>query len=304
MSMAPLVSIITPCLNAAAFIRQTIESVLAQDYPRIEYLIIDGGSTDETLDIVAEFGNRISLVSEPDSGAAAAINRGLRLARGSIVAWLNADDTYLPGAIWGAVNALADHPSAVAVYGDAYWTDEAGQVLRSYPVHKDAPDLLSKECLICQPACFIHADASMAVGLVDEQLQCSFDYELWMRLARYGRMVYVPQCWATSRMHRSNKTLAHRSEVFDETFGILLRHFEYVPPQWVYDHRAYLQEHKDQFYDQSLPSAMRYLAALPFGWKVNWRHPLRYTREWASGIAVDSIKDRFFRFRPATQPRR
>ena len=228
MRSAPLVSIVTPCLNAAAYIGETIESVLRQDYPHIEYRVVDGGSTDETLKIAAAFGDRVSVVSEPDTGVSAAINRGFRLARGSIITWLNADDTYLPGAVSRAVSALTTHPAAVAVYGNAYWTEDSGQILRPYPVHPDASHLLEKECFICQPACFMRATAVQAAGLVDETLQCSFDYELWMRLSRHGPMVHVPEYWATSRMHQSNKTLGQRLKVFDESILVLLKHFGYV----------------------------------------------------------------------------
>jgi len=116
--MEQLVSIVTPSFNSAQFIERTIQSVLAQDYPRIEYIVMDGGSTDGTVEILERYRARLSFVSARDNGAAEAINRGFARASGSIFAWLNADDTYLPGAVAAAVSALASCPEAAAVYGE------------------------------------------------------------------------------------------------------------------------------------------------------------------------------------------
>ena len=129
---AAFVSIVTPCFNSAPFIRETIESVAAQDYPHIEHIVMDAGSTDGTLAILAEYPDLI-VHSEPDRGAADAINKGLRLAHGEYLTYLNADDVLLPGAISAAVNALAEDPSLAGVYGDASWINEAGATIGPYP---------------------------------------------------------------------------------------------------------------------------------------------------------------------------
>src|SRR4051794_35635564 len=123
MDSEPLVSIVTPCLNSAPYIERTIESVLAQDYPRIEYTVMDGGSTDGTLAVLERYGGRLRHVSAPDGGAADAINKGLARSQGSIVAWLNADDEYLPGAVSLAVRELLGRPDAAVVYGEGVWID-------------------------------------------------------------------------------------------------------------------------------------------------------------------------------------
>src|SRR6266550_874687 len=119
----PLVTIVTPSFNQGRFIRQTIESVLTQDYPNIEYIIMDGGSTDETASVAAEYADRLRFVSEPDRGQSHAINKGFRMARGEVVSWLNSDDVILPGAVAHAVTAFELNPTLGAVYGEGYLID-------------------------------------------------------------------------------------------------------------------------------------------------------------------------------------
>jgi glycosyltransferase involved in cell wall biosynthesis len=126
-----LVSIVTPCLNSARFVRETIESVAAQDYPRIEHIVVDGGSTDGTLEILARYAG-LTVITGPDRGAADAINRGFREARGEYFNYLNADDVLLPSAISAAVKALEEVPDAAGVYGDASWIDETGAAIGPY----------------------------------------------------------------------------------------------------------------------------------------------------------------------------
>src|SRR5207253_836839 len=129
----PLVSIITPSYNQGRFIRATIESVLGQDYPNIEYIIMDGGSKDETASIAREYSRRLTFISERDRGQSDAINKGFRMARGEIVSWLNSDDIILPGAVRSAVEAFERVPSAGAVYGDGYLIDLVGNVNSRFP---------------------------------------------------------------------------------------------------------------------------------------------------------------------------
>src|SRR5579862_2145504 len=124
----PLVTIVTPSFNQGPFIRATIESVLSQNYEPIEYIIMDGGSTDETPSVVKDYSSRLTWISERDRGQSHAINKGFQRANGSIVSWINSDDWILPGAVASAVAGFAAHPSAGAVYGEGYLLDRAGQI--------------------------------------------------------------------------------------------------------------------------------------------------------------------------------
>jgi glycosyltransferase involved in cell wall biosynthesis len=275
--VSPLVSIVTPCFNAARFIEQTILSVLAQDYPHIEYVVMDGGSTDGTVEILKRYAERLKFVSAPDQGASDAINRGFALTRGEIFTYVNADDVLLPNAVSTAVKFF----EADVVYGGAYWIDESGARIAPYPVRDFDPALLARECFICQPASFLRRDAFERAGLMDPSLHLTFDYELWMRMAKKCRFHRIDAALAESRMHRENKSLGQRDAVFRETFRILRRHYSYVPFQWIYCYLCYRTDRRDQFFEPFHPSIRSYLESLPVGLWMNRGSALRYGAEWA-----------------------
>jgi glycosyltransferase involved in cell wall biosynthesis len=283
LSQQPLVTVVTPVLNGARFIEETIESVLQQDYPNLEYIVMDGGSTDETLAILGRYHSRLQFFSQPDGGVAEAINRGFSRSRGSLVGWLSADDTYLPNAIACAVKHFQSAPDAAVVYGEGVWTDQDGSLIGPYPtVMPFDPAMLERECPLCQPASFIRRDALAAVGMLDASLCSAFDYDLWIRLSRKYSFLAVPDRLATSRMHRANKTLAGRKLMFTETMELLRRHFKYVPVNWVYGYLTFLRDGRDQFFEPLRHSPWTYLMSLPVGSYYNSRKLFRYWREWAS----------------------
>ncbi|MEW5870914.1 MAG: glycosyltransferase family 2 protein [Chloroflexota bacterium] len=196
--MKPLVSIVTPSYNQAQFLENTIQSVLAQDYPKplIEYLIVDGGSQDGSLEIIQRYAGALSWwVSEPDSGQAEAINKGLRKAHGEIVAWLNSDDLYLPGAVTRAVSALQANPGLGMVFGDAITIDTQGQLLNQLQFGNwELADLMNFR-IICQPAVFMRRAVLEKAGYLDQSYHYMLDHHLWVRIARLapiGHIDYLP----------------------------------------------------------------------------------------------------------------
>jgi glycosyltransferase involved in cell wall biosynthesis len=280
----PLVSIVTPCLNAARFIEEAVQSVMSQDYPQIEYIVMDGGSTDGTVEILERAGQRyegrLRFVSGRDRGAADAINRGFSLSRGQIFTYLSADDVYLPGAVSAAVQALREHPEAAVVYGDAWWIDDAGNRIAPYPVRDFDRALLARECFICQPASFLRREAFENAGGMDPEWNLTFDYEFWIRLARTCELRRIEGTFALSRMHRSNLSLGQRQKVFRQMFGLLRRHYGYVPFPWIYAYLCHRADGRDQFFDPLRPSMYRYLESLPVGLFLNRSALIRYFREW------------------------
>lgn len=206
---APLVSIVTPSFNQARFLEAAMASVLGQDYPRLEYIVIDGGSQDGSLEIIRRHADRLAhWTSKPDRGQGEAINKGLRRARGEIVAWLNSDDLYMEGAVSAAVQALARHPEAGMVYADGLMVDAEGRLLdrhryRTYSVL----DLLCFDVLL-QPTVFMRRTALEEAGLLREPYHLILDHDLWVRMAARAPIVHVPGDWAAERTHAEAKTIA------------------------------------------------------------------------------------------------
>ncbi|HEX5836725.1 MAG TPA: glycosyltransferase family 2 protein [Anaerolineales bacterium] len=218
----PLVSIVTPSYNQASFLEQTMRSILDQDYPRLEYFVADGGSSDGSVEVIKKYADRLAgWVSEKDRGQADAIRKGMGRASGEIVAWLNSDDYYLPGAVSAAVKTFHQHPDAVLVYGDMLAVDEKGQTLNLLKYGQ-----LSLEDLLCfqiigQPAAFFRRDAYEQAGGLDITFHYMLDHHLWIRLARQGRLVHVPQAWAAARFHPQAKNRNLAVEFGREAFRIL-----------------------------------------------------------------------------------
>ena len=241
----PLVTVVTPSFNQGRFIRETIESVLTQSYARIEYLVMDGGSSDETVEILKSYGDRLAWVSEPDGGQTDAINKGWRRARGMIVAYLNSDDTYVPGAVAKAVEGLRAHPDAAAVYGEGYHVDEAGSVIDRYPTEAFGMARLAETCFICQPTVFLRREVVERLGYLDESLRYCMDYDLWIRLAHVSRFAYLPEYLANTRLHADTKTFDQRGPVHAEILRTVHRHFGRVTSSWVYGYaHAVLHGHR------------------------------------------------------------
>jgi glycosyltransferase involved in cell wall biosynthesis len=217
-----LVSIITPSFNQARYLEDTIRSVLGQDYPRLEYIIVDGASTDGSVDILRKYADRLAWwVSEKDNGQAEAINKGFSHATGEIVAWLNSDDLYLPGAISKAVHIFEENPEAVLVYGNLLAVDEKGEttnVLRYSQLNIE--DLLCFQ-IIGQPAVFFRREALERVGNLDPSYHLMLDHHLWLRIALQGQFLHVDETLAAARYHVEAKNRARAAEFGVEAFRIL-----------------------------------------------------------------------------------
>ncbi len=256
----------------ARFLPETIESVLTQDYPNIQYIVVDGGSTDGTIELLQSYGNRLRWISEKDRGQSDAVNKGFRLAEGEIFTFLNADDTYYPGVVSRAVETFAEHPEAAVVYGDAWYTNEDGSLARRYPVDPYDFERLGHLCIICQPASFIRTKVWAEMGGLNDNLHLTLDYDLWLRIAKKYPMVKVNQVFANSRMYMDNKTLGRRREWFHEIIEITKLHRGYVPLNYLYGYAGFVLYREDGFYENSPATVAKYLLTLAMG---IWFNPLR-----------------------------
>ncbi len=204
-----LVSIVTPSYNQAPYLEATIRSVLEQDYDQIEYIIVDGGSTDGSGEIIKRYADRLAWwVSEKDRGQTDAINKGFARAKGDVLAWLNSDDTYQPGAIREAVAYLKAHPEAGMVYGDCNYIDENGRVIGRFPAARTNYARLRRGYVhIPQQSSFWRGDLWRKVGPLDPTFYFAMDYDLWVRLAAEAPLHYIPRLWANFRLHSGAKTV-------------------------------------------------------------------------------------------------
>ncbi|MFT3892294.1 MAG: glycosyltransferase family 2 protein [Anaerolineales bacterium] len=238
---SPLISIVTPSFNQARYLEQTIRSVLEQDYRHIEYIVIDGASKDGSVDIIKKYAvesNSLLFenqkqtsgphehfihywVSEKDSGQAEAINKGLSRATGEIIAWINSDDYYLPGAVSAAVKVFEQNPDVVLIYGDMLAVDENGQTTNVMKYGQlSLADLLCFQ-IIGQPSVFFRKSALQKAGLLDTTFHFLLDHHLWIRIAQQGKILHVPQVWSAARYHAEAKNRAKAAEFGQEAFRIL-----------------------------------------------------------------------------------
>lgn len=227
----PLVSVVTTCYNSAEFIESCIQSVLIQDYPRIEHVIQDGSSDDGTVEILRRYDDQLNWVSEPDEGQAEGLDRALKRSRGDVIIVLNADDELLPPAASWAVDNLASYPEVAVVYGDQYCIDDKGEIIAEEPGPEpyDFEKMLCVEQILPAQAAFIRRSSFEMVGLyADTSLKTCPDYEMWVRIGMRYPMLHVPGFVARYRHHLGSEGYKteviidmHKSKrlVMDRLFG-------------------------------------------------------------------------------------
>lgn len=227
------VTVITPSFNQGQFIERTLQSVASQACPGLKHVILDGGSSDETLEVLARFGGNIQWVSEPDRGQADAVNKGILATSSEVIGWLNSDDVYYPGALKRVIDFFERHPDIDVVYGMADHIDTADIPFEDYPTEPWNPERLWETCFICQPALFFRRRVVERYGVLDESLHFCMDYEYWLRLMRAGaRFAYLPEKLAGSRLYPQTKTLGSTVAVHQE-INDMLKRFGPVPDSWL-----------------------------------------------------------------------
>lgn len=277
----PLITLVTPTLNQAAFIRQTIDSVLAQNYPALDYRVLDGGSSDGTAEILAGYGERLSWQSAPDRGQTDAINRGWSAGSGEILAWLNSDDFYLPGALEKVGRFFAVHPDVDWLYGDCLLANARGEITGHYAARPYDYLVLVREThnFVPQPATFIRRRVYQELGPLDENLHYVMDFDYWLRAGMRHPGAYLSEPLAALRLHDTAKSVAHLARFARELVTVYQRFFSAkdLPPALRAVERLamsniYLRAADCAFWGESLGEARR-MALRSF-----WLRPLRPRR--------------------------
>ena len=229
----PRISIVTPSLNQGDFIEATIQSVLSQKYPNLEYLIVDGGSTDSTLSILNTYDGQLKWVSERDNGQTDAINKGLRLVTGEILAYLNADDILLPGSLYDVANIFNKHPETQWLTGRCKIIDDNGKGVRgviylykNILLYSKSFHLLLVTNYISQPATFWRNELVDFCGLFDSNLNYVMDYDYWLRIWKVATPFIYHRNIAGFRIQRNSKTTSggHLQDYIVEESLVIERH--------------------------------------------------------------------------------
>ena len=224
MNAEPLVTIVTPSFNQAPFLERTILSVLGQDYPNIEYIVMDGGSNDGSAEIISRYADRLAYwESQKDKGQTDAINKGFARAHGEILAWLNSDDVLYPHAVSEAVAYLTKHPECGLVYGDSDFINAEDRVIGRFNAKQtDYKKLTQGYVHIPQQSAFWRADLWKQVGPLDDTIYFAMDYDLWLRLAEISEVKYLSgkEPWAAFRLHADAKTIAEDDRCWPDMLRI------------------------------------------------------------------------------------
>ncbi len=229
---APGFSVVIPSFNQGRFIERTLNSVLMQRHVH-DVAVFDGGSSDDTVDILRSFGDALKFSSAPDNGQSEAVNKGIAASGGDIIAWINSDDTYEPAAFEHVANIFASHPDIDVVYGEGCHIDEFDAVIERYPTEDFDLERLFGKCFLCQPATFFRRRVVERLGALRESLRYAMDYELWLRLGVAGvRFHRCEEFLANSRYYAETKTLGSRPQVYFETVDMLHQCFDRADGLW------------------------------------------------------------------------
>ena len=278
----PRISLVTPSLNQGKFIRATIESVLEQNYPYLDYHVQDGGSTDGTLTVLRSYDGRVPFVSVKDAGQADAINKGLLGATGDVLGYLNSDDVLRPGALASVGEAFAADPDLVFVWGRASYLNEVGAEVSPYLVRPDAIERLADACFIAQPAAFFRRSVWDEIGPFDASLHHTMDYDYWLRIAeKYpaSRTKFIDRELAGCRMHADAKTVAGWGRALEEIMGLVKRHTGTVSLWWCVAKWDHLTDGRSQATD---PHPVPWRAYPPAIVEFLRRNPIRL---WGRGLS-------------------
>jgi len=258
------ISIVIPSFNQRKFIERTIESLLEQKYKDLEIIVVDGGSTDGTVEILKKYGGKIKWISEKDNGQTEAINKGMRMAKGEIMTYLNSDDTYEIGTLNIVAKYFEDNPRAMIVYGKGRHIDENDRYINDYPSENVDGNVLKIKCPICQPTVFWRRELWEEIGDFDEKLDFAMDYQYWLRVAEKYDFDFIDEYLANTRLHSDTKTLSQQEKVAEEIIKVHKNLFGKVNDGWILN---YIGEKYGKVKMTWIKESLKMI------WKVNKRLP-------------------------------
>lgn len=229
------ITIVTPSYNQGTYIEKTIQSVLSQNIEGLEYIIMDGGSTDNTIDILKKYEGQLIWKSEKDKGQTDAVNKGIRAASGDIIGWLNSDDIYYPEAVKKVIKSFEEYPDVNVVYGNANHIREDDSIIEEYYTEDFNYERLKDVCFICQPSLFFRKKLIDQYGYLDDTLQYCMDYDYWIRLGKGEKFLRLNELIAGSRLYGDNKTLGARRKVHEEMLVMQEKNLGKASEKWIYN---------------------------------------------------------------------
>ena len=287
--------VVTPSFAQGRFIERTLLSVESQGIAGLDHVVVDGGSTDQTVPILERHRERLRFVSEPDQGQADAINKGLAMTAAPLIGWLNSDDVYYPGALSAVADCFAAHPEIDVIYGKAQHIDEQDQVIEDYYTEPWDFQRLTEVCFLCQPAVFFRRRVVERFGPLDASLRYCMDYEYWIRLAQGGAVFYhLPQNLAGSRLYPETKTLGARVKVHAEINDMLKRRLGRVPDRWLSNYAHVVLDERGLSRDDR-PRFLYALIAGTLGASLRWNHGVslslaRLLAGWLRGALRETVR--------------
>jgi glycosyltransferase involved in cell wall biosynthesis len=238
-------SVIVPSFQQGEFLERTLRSILDQRDVDVEIIVQDGRSTDQSIEILKRYADRVRWESKRDGGQTAAINEGLQKASGEYLCYLNSDDVLYPGALREVRQLFASHPEAMVIYGLADFIDDEDHQIADYPVEPWNYTRLLETCFVCQPACFFRRAILERFGLFDQTLHYAMDYDYWLRVGAVVPFHFLPKKLAASRCHTLAKTFHRGRDVHRETILVLQRyHHGRIPPRWIIAYARHCGENR------------------------------------------------------------
>jgi glycosyltransferase involved in cell wall biosynthesis len=257
----PLLTIVTPSFNQGHFLDETIQSVLSQKYAHLEHLVIDGGSTDQTIEVLKKYPH-VKWTSEKDRGQTHAVNKGVQRATGEIIGWVNSDDTFLPGCFDAVIERFQSDRDCHVIFGNYHAIDETGKILYSNDsfcgTYEEMIRWWDYTYSVHQPTVFVRKRVFDVAGMLDESYHYAMDYEWWLRVARHFSFVHIPKYLATYRFHKDAKSFAPLEKyVYPDQLRASKQHWGpiWMPRYWMFrkSYQAWLvRKKKETMHDPAL----------------------------------------------------